>query len=265
MYSGFTIARKYILYWLSACNRKGHGVHSPFVYDFIKNVLNDKSEKIFFQSIEQQRKILQKNKSLISVEDFGAGSTIIKSNQRRVNAIAKSSLKSKKYAQLIFRIAAYYKTNCILELGTSFGITTAYLANSNKNVNVKTLEGSNAIATFAENNFASLQLNNIEIIKGDFNSTLPKYLALNPVINLAFIDGNHRKNPTLEYFYQIIQHTDESSIVIFDDIHWSAEMESAWEEIKIHPSVTLSIDLFFVGIVFFKKDFKVKQHFSIQF
>lgn len=265
MYSRFTIARKYIHYWLNSCNRKGHGVHSPFVYDFIKHVLRDKIEKPFFQEIELRRKKLLNNTSFIMVEDFGAGSAIISTNKRRVDAIAKSSLKSKKYAQLLYRIASYFKTDSILELGTSFGITTSYLAKSNNTVKIITMEGSQAIATIAQENFSSLQLKNIEIIEGDFNKTLPNYLADDPIIPLAFIDGNHRKEPTLNYFHQIIKHVNESTIIIFDDIHWSSEMESAWDAIKQHPSVTLTIDLFFIGMVFFKKDFKVKQHFSIQF
>jgi predicted O-methyltransferase YrrM len=265
LYSSFTIVRKYVQYWLTASNRKGHGVHSPFVYDFVKHVLNDSSGHPIYKEIEQLRKNLLKNKSIITVEDFGAGSTIIPTSKRRVDAIAKSSLKSKKYAQLLYRIASYFKTDFILELGTSLGITTSYLANSSNSVKVKTMEGSEVIATIARENFSSLKLNNIEVIVGDFNKTLPQYLTENPIIQLAFIDGNHRKEPTIHYFNQINQHINESTIIIFDDIHWSAEMESAWEEIKNHPSVTLSIDLFFIGLVFFKKDFKVKQHFSIQF
>ena len=266
MYSRFTIAKKYLHYWITAYNRKGHAVHSPFVYDFIINVLLDNNKRPYYQQIEQQRKSLLQNKSLISVEDFGAGSGMLKTNKRRINSIAKSSLKSKKYAQLLHRIAQYYKPKTILELGTSFGITTSYLAKSNeKTTKIITLEGDPEIAEIAQKTFSELQLNNIEISVGDFNHSLPKYLVSKPVINMVFIDGNHRRLPTLDYFNQILPHTDSSSIVIFDDIHWSSEMEAAWEEIKHHPSVTLSIDLFFIGLIFFRKDFKVKQHFNIQF
>lgn len=235
------------------------------MYDFITHVLLDKNERLAFQEIEQHRKLLLKNKSLILVEDFGAGSVVLKKKKRRIDQIAASSLKSKKYAQLLYRIAEYYQPESVIELGTSFGITTAYLAKSHEKIQIITFEGAPEVAAMAQKTFSDLQISNIELYVGDFNLRLPEYLESKPKINLAFMDGNHRRQPTLHYFNQIIQHTHSSSILIFDDIHWSAEMEAAWEEIKNHPSVTLSIDLFFIGLVFFRKDFKVKQHFTIQF
>ena len=265
MYSPFKIAKKYFQYRFYSSNGKGHGVHSPFVFDFIKNVLNDKKEKECYKEIESIRSFLLKNKSSIEVEDFGAGSGVIKSNTRRVDKIAASSLKPKKYAQLLHRIVNFYKPANIIELGTSFGITTAYLAKGNIESTVTSFEGSDSIADLAQKNFNELSINNIELIRGDFGKTLPVFFKKSPVIDFAFIDGNHRKIPTLDYFTQLLQFSGENTILVFDDIHWSAEMESAWEEIKIHSSVTLSIDLFFIGLVFFKKDFKVKQDFIIQF
>ena len=265
MYSYFILARKYISYWFTSSNNKGHGVHSPFVFDFITSILNDKKEQHAFIIIEQLRSQLYKKKSFIEVEDFGAGSGLIKSNKRRIDKIAKSSLKPKKYAQLLYRIVQYYKPKTIIELGTSFGLTTAYLAKANETATIFTFEGSKSIANISLQHFKKLALTNVNLILGEFSTTLPEFISNNPTIDFAFIDGNHRKKPTLDYFKQLLPLTNEKSIIIFDDIHWSPEMESAWNEIKQHPSVTLSIDLFFIGLVFFKNDFKVKQHFTIQF
>ena len=159
----------------------------------------------------------------------------------------------------------YYKPHHIIELGTSFGMTTAYLAEGNKSATVHTFEGSSAIAQIAQAHFESLSLGNIHSYQGDFDVLLPSFLEASSTIDLAFIDGNHREKPTLQYFKQLLAKSTDDTILIFDDIHWSAEMERAWAEIKAYPAVTLSIDLFFIGIVFVKKDFKVKQHFSIQF
>ena len=200
----------------------------------------------------------------IEVEDFGAGSTVLKTKTRSIKNIATSSLKPKKYSQLLFRIINYYQHKNIAELGTSFGITTCYLAIAD-NTTVTTLEGSKNIANIAQQNFKELGLKNVALIVGEFEKTLQPFLAQNRIIDLAFIDGNHRKLPTLHYFEQMLLHVNENSFLVFDDIHWSKEMEEAWEIIKNHKAVTLSIDLFFIGIVFFKKDFKVKQHFSIRF
>jgi len=264
VYSSYQLGKKFIKYYINASNSKGHGVHSPFVFEFIEKVLNDKTPYKVYGVIEAQRNLLLQNNTAIEVEDFGAGSATIKTNNRVVKAIASSSLKPKKYSQLLYRIISYYKKQSILELGTSLGITTAYLASA-QNTSVNTLEGSVNIANIAKQNFSALQLNNINVIVGDFNETLLPLLNTNCIIDVAFIDGNHRKTPTVSYFEQLLSNINEHSILVFDDIHWSIEMEQAWDIIKNHPAVTLSIDLFFIGIVFFKTDFKVKQHFAIRF
>jgi len=265
LFSKFQLAKKYLQYWFTASNGKGHGTHSPFVFDFIKNVLNDKSIYPVYQNIEQQRKKLLLNSTLIEVEDFGAGSSVIKTNQRIVKDIAASSLKAKKYAQLLYRMVKYYNPQTIVELGTSFGITSAYLAMANTQAVVYTCEGSSAIASIAKQNFENLHLKNIQITEGNFEKTVTPLLSTIREIHFSFIDGNHRKLPTLHYFSELLKYSTLNSIFIFDDIHWSHEMEAAWQEIKQHASVTLTIDLFFMGIVFINPDFKTKQHFTIRF
>lgn len=265
MYSRTELAKKYLSYLLHAHNGKGHGVHSPFVFDFIIHVLNDKKKPPEAKMIEQYRKELLANKNFIEVEDFGAGSALFNRKKRRISSIAGTSLKKPKYAQLLCRIAKYFHCQNILEMGTSLGTTTAYFAICNPDANIVTLEGSNSIAGIAENFFRIKNLKNIRLIRGDFKNTLPEFLNHNPKIDLAFIDGNHKKEPTLRYFNLLLEKNHEHSIFIFDDIHWSAGMEEAWETIHSDSRVTLSIDLFFLGIVFFKKEFMVKQDFTIRF
>ncbi len=265
MYSSFQLAKKYFHYYFHSKNGKGHGVHSPFVFDFIIHVLDDRKKYACYDIIESLRRSLLKNDTEIEIEDFGAGSAVIPFKNRKVKDIARSSLKKKKYAQLLFRIAKYFHSKNIVELGTSFGITTCYLASSNNNAKVITLEGSNNISKIALQNFNEATVDNIELIKGDFAKTISSVCEKFKTIDLLFIDGNHRKKSTLEYFQFFLKKSNENSIFIFDDIHWSKEMEEAWEEIKGHHSVTLTIDLFFIGLVFFSKDFKVKQDFPIRF
>ncbi len=265
MYSAFQLTKKYIHYYINASSAKGHGVHSPFVFDFIKNVLNDKNEYDCYERIEKQRKELLRNAKIITVEDFGAGSAVIKTNRRIVHKIAASSLKHPKYARLFYRVVKYYNPQNILELGTSFGITTSYLASGNQQATVYTLEGAGSIAAIAQEQFKSLELKNIKLLQGSFDKTLPALLASIKKIDLAFVDGNHRKQPTLEYFAQLLNVSTSSTMLIFDDIHWSTEMEQTWTEIQQHPAVTLTIDLFFIGLVFINPDFKIKQHFNIRF
>ncbi|MGN6196537.1 MAG: O-methyltransferase [Ginsengibacter sp.] len=265
MYSAFQLSKKYLHYLLTAQNGKGHGIHSPFVFDFIIHVLNDKKKYDCYSKIEQVRKELLKNNNTIEVEDFGAGSAVIPFKNRIVKDIAATSLKKKKYAQLLFRVAKYYDAKTIVELGTSFGISTSYLASANSDSQVFTFEGAKNIGKIAKENFESLQLKNIELIEGDFKKTLPLIENRIEKVDLLFVDGNHRKDPTLEYFNFFLSKARNNSIFIFDDIHWSKEMEEAWKQIQAHNSVTLSIDLFFIGLAFFSTDFKVKQHFTIRF
>lgn len=265
MYSAAQLAKKYFRYYINASNGKGHGVHSPFVFDFIKFVKNDTKKYNCYTEIEKLRKELLANRNFIDVEDFGAGSSVIKTNRRAVYKMAQSSLKPKRFAQLLFRIVQYYKPQTIIELGTSFGITSAYLAAGNPSATLYTMEGSSAVAEIASKNFNSLGLTNVKLVEGDFGKTLQPLLSSLNNIDLAFVDGNHKKEPTLKYFEQLLEKSGENSILIFDDIHWSREMEEAWAIIQQQEAVTLTIDLFFIGIVFLRKDFKVKQHFSIRF
>jgi len=265
LYSTFQLAKKYIRYYLTASNGKGHGVHSPFVFEFISKVLNDKKEYECYTPIEKQRQQLLNNMEVIEVEDFGAGSAVMKSNTRVIKNIAASSLKPRKFAQLLFRIVQYYQPATILELGTSLGITSSYLAKGNEQGKVFTCEGSSSIAAIAQKNFDQLQIKNIRLTRGDFAKTLQPLLNEMGKLDLAFIDGNHRKEPTLDYFTKLLHHAKPSTILIFDDIHWSEEMEAAWHQIQQHSSVTLTIDLFFIGLVFINPDFKIKQHFAIRF
>lgn len=265
IYSPWKMMGKYLRYFLHAANGKGHGIHSPFVFDFIIHVLNDRKHYPCYDAIEALRKSLLRDETWIEVKDFGAGSGVFSTNKRLVKKIASSSLKKKKYAQLLFRIAQYFDCHTIVELGTSFGITSLYFSHANKNATVYTLEGADTIADIARKNFAKSDAQNIELLVGDFSSSIPALDKKIESLDLIFIDGNHRKAPTLQYFEHFLRKAHPNSVFIFDDIHWSEEMEEAWKEIQNHESVRLTIDLFFIGIVFFKSEFKVKQHFSIRF
>ncbi len=266
MYSKIKLANKYMHYWFTAHNGKGHGMHSPFVFDFITQVLNDKRHFYAYDTIEAARKRLLSDDRRIVIDDFGAGSRIFQSNERLVRGIAQSSLKPKKYSQLLFRMVQYFQSGTIIELGTSLGITTAYLASGNAQAQVITLEGAATVANIAQENFGQLQINNIQQVLGNFDDTLPKVLAqLQQPVDMVFVDGNHRYAPTIAYFEQLLHHVHEYSVIVLDDIHWSSEMEQAWHEVQNHPQVSLTIDLFFIGLVFFRKEHKEKQHFTVRY
>ncbi len=265
MYSSFQLAKKYLRYYFTAGNSKGHGMHSPFVFELITKVFNDKQHYHAYSRVEGLRKKLLQDQTLLTVEDYGAGSVTGATKQRTVSSIAKNAAKPAKLGQLLFRMVQYYKPGIIVELGTSLGITTSYLSLAKPDARITTLEGAAAVAAAARHNFKNAELSNCTIIEGNFDHTLPAVVRGLSTVDLAFIDGNHRQEPTERYFRELLTKTNNDSILIFDDIHWSAQMEAAWKTIKNDPAVRCSIDLFFIGIVFFRSEFKEKQHFTIRF
>ncbi|HLO83024.1 MAG TPA: class I SAM-dependent methyltransferase [Chitinophagaceae bacterium] len=284
MYNTLQLGIKYINFLLTANNGRGHGMHSPFVYDLIRNVLMDKTYHEAYKKPEEYRKKLLNDDSVLEIEDMGAGSVSGTTKKRTVSEIAKTSVKHKRYSQLLYRLASYYKYGRILELGTSLGVTSSYLAQVPVLEELVTMEGADAVADIAEGELS--KYGKVRVVRGNFDqqvaggrlqvavsgeqeavsrTNLEKVVSDMPRIDLAFVDGNHRKEPTLRYFETIFPKTHEGSCIIFDDIHWSAEMEEAWEKIRKDERVKLSIDLFFIGIVFFRTEFREKQHFSIRY
>jgi predicted O-methyltransferase YrrM len=265
MYSPLQLAIKYFNYWITASNGKGHGMHSPFVFEFITKILNDRTAYTEYEKVEALRDQLLNDTTVLEVEDFGAGSVIDKKNKRSISSIAKNAAKPKKFGQLLFRMVKRYQPKTILELGTSLGITTSYLSLAKPDARLITMEGSKEIADVAKQNFNAIELKNVELIEGNFDNTLSFVVRDLSSVDFSFIDGNHQQEPTERYFKELLSKTNNDSILVFDDIHWSSEMEAVWETIKKNPAVTCSIDLFFIGIVFFRKEFKEKQHFVIRF
>ena len=264
MYSRRQLAQKYLHYYFTAANGKGHGVHSPFVFDFIIHVLNDGRRYPDYDVIEGLRRRMRRDESLLEVEDLGAGSAWKETRQRSVGDITRRAAKAPKLGQLLYRIARYYQPKVMLELGTSLGFSAAYLSSGGRGGKLWTVEGSGQIAGVARKNLAGLGLD-ADVIEGNFDAVLPGLLERIGPVDLAFVDGNHRREASLSYFEQLMGNVGEKALIIFDDIHWSAGMEEAWGAITRDPRVYLTIDLFFFGLVFLRDEFKVKQNFTIRF
>ncbi len=239
-------------------------MHSPFVFDFILHVLNNKKNYQAPLEVEQLRKKLLKDDTFLPVVELGAGSRA-GTGSKKVSAIAATALKNKKLAQVLYRLARHYQPARIVELGTSLGTTTAYLALAHPDAEVVTIEGNPSVRNKALEGFEALGLKNIRSLEGNFDDVLPPVLQQLETVDLGFIDGNHRYDPTIRYFEWLLKKTNTDSILVFDDIHWSPEMEAAWKYIQQHPSVQYTIDIFFLGFVFFRKDFRIPQDFTIRF
>lgn len=252
--------RRYLLFFLRSTNH--HGIHSPFVYDFVTKCLYTKQRPLKFSQFILNRKQLLSNKQAIKITDFGAGSKVLKNNFRKISDIAKVAGISEKRGKLLMKIVSYFSSESILEIGTSLGISTTALALGNPNSKVITLEGCKNTATVALDQFNQLALHNVTLLVNPFDLSLEK-VTNEKTYDLIYFDGNHTKEATLSYFERCLKTAHNESIFIFDDINWSKEMKIAWEQIKLHPLVTVTIDTFFWGIVFFRTE-QAKEHFTVR-
>lgn len=242
-----------------------HGIHSPFVYNLITNVIYNKTPFYVFEPLEKIRGEYLLSSNEITVEDHGAGSHASLLNRRKIKDIARYSLKSKKYAQLLFRLAEERKCESMLELGTSLGLTTLYLSYARPSSKITTIEGSEQIANIAEAAFKKLKHQNIELIKNRFDQALPEIHEKKKKFDLIFIDGHHEEKACLTYFKALLENnTSENTLMVIDDIHWSPGMLKAWQKIITNEKVTLTIDLFEMGLVYFFPR-NQKEHFTIRF
>jgi len=240
-----------------------HGIHSPFVFDLYNNVFTNPHPFYAFDNIESIRAKLLLSPQTIEVTDLGAGSKKMKSSRRKIAAITRFTSKKPVYGQVLFRLVNYFRPETVLELGTSVGISSMYLAAACSKTNVITVEGDKNIARVAQINFDKLQLKNIRLINQSFEQFFLTDFQSIKQIDLVFLDGNHRYKPTVDYFNYIKPKLHEESIVILDDIYWSKEMTKAWNELRNLPEVSVSIDIFEMGFLFFRSGQK-KEHFLLK-
>lgn len=261
------IARKYAWYYLNAKTK--HGVHSPFVYDLVTKVFEDKTVYEEYAKVEKLRQTLLTNRMVTEVEDFGAGGESGRVYERKISDIAARAAKPARWGKLLYRICSYFNVKEILEFGTSLGISTAYQAmgalKGQENIHFVSMEGSSNLVELAGMNLYDLGLKDkVTLVPGNFDVTLDGVLEGFDKLDYVFLDGNHRKEPTLRYFESLLPKSHNDTVFVFDDIHWSKDMEEAWEELKAHPAVTVSIDLFYIGLIFIRQE-QVEEHFLIRF
>jgi predicted O-methyltransferase YrrM len=221
-------------------------------------VIEERRPYYKYSLIEKVRKLLLKSDKTVLVEQVGTG----RSEKKKIADIVKKSCKPKAYAQVLFRLVNYYKAQDILELGTSFGLTTMYLAAPDSNSRVVTIEGCKEIAAYAQLSFERAGFKNIQLEVGNIDTCLPTILASFKKLDFLFLDANHRKEAVLNYFDQCLTKSHAKSVFVIDDIYWSKEMNEAWGEIKKRTEVRVTIDLFSYGIVLFdpklqKEDYRL--------
>lgn len=251
----------FLLFRAKANNR--HGIHSPFVYELYGEVLNTSKNYYCFGPIESLRAAYLIHKGRIPNIDYGAGAAESRSNEIAISTIANKSLQKPQSAALLFKMIDFFQSKTIIELGTSLGITTCYLAMANKKANVYSIEGNPHISAIAESCIKRLNIKNAKLLVGKIEDRLPELLTTLPTVDFVLFDANHQYKPTMAYFEQCLRKSNEFSVFVFDDIYWSNEMKAAWQAIIKHPAVTLSIDCYDFGLIFFRKG-RAKEHFMLK-
>jgi predicted O-methyltransferase YrrM len=259
MPSAFQI-KSFLTYWLDAVDE--HSLHSPFFFDFYTRIVKGKSSPTEFSSIEALRAKLLNTDQSVTITDLGAGSQKLNGSSRKISDIAAVSLSSQKFSSLYARIIRHFQCMTIVELGTSLGINALYLGSSAGRV--ATFEGSSEIVEFARSTFEFHGSKNIIIQEGNIDDSLPAFLRQSGKIDLAFMDANHRYEPTVRYAELLIRKSHLRTVIILDDIHHSSEMENAWHFLRKHSLVYGSADLYRCGILFFDPSLN-KQHVVLQF
>lgn len=256
----FFRARRFVTFLCRAKTR--YKVHSPYVFRYISEVIRPGSPRYLCAPVEELRQSLLKDKRIVQKTDFGSGGQ--GTHPIKLRCLTRSSSLPAYRAARLFHLAQFLQADRILELGTALGISAGYLGKSRPEARVVSLEGCPAQAALAREHMDALGLNNVEVVEGEFDQTLEQVLSGFEKLDLVFFDGNHRLEPTLKYFRQCLPLAHNDSVFVFDDIHHSPEMETAWKTIIAHPGVTTSIDLFYTGVVFFRKEL-TRQDFILRY
>ena len=242
--------QKYLMHWLRA-KRGGHGIHSPFVYRLCEEVIYSKEVFYDFEKLEQIRSELLEDKRSLCIKDLGAPSKTFKGHERRVCDIASRGISSAKQSQLLYKLINYLGCKTGIELGSSIGLNSLYLAGAMPKGRVYSLEGNASVLNIAKGLAAKTQTNHLFFVEGHFDQTLPTLLTKLDQVDFVYLDGNHTKEATLRYFELLLPKMTRDSVFVLDDIYWSPDMHRAWKEVCAHARVTLSLDLFYLGILFF--------------
>jgi predicted O-methyltransferase YrrM len=235
-------------------------LHSPFVYQFYLNVLEGGDDEQLLQ-IHHLRKELHSDNTLVKITDLGTGHDTSKT----ISAIESKVAVRKKYGRLLYRLVKYFKPHQILELGTSIGLSSSYMAMANEHANITSMEGAGSFIEIAKKNYVTLGIGNVTNLEGNFDVLLPEFLKNQTALGLVFFDGNHKKEATLRYFKLCLEKANAETIFVFDDIYWSKEMNEAWTEIKGNQQITLALDVFQFGICFFRKEKLAKEGFVLRY
>lgn len=252
---------QYLRFFYAA--RTKYDVHSPFIYQLLKDVIEDDRHYYIFDEVALLRQKLRRDKRRIKVKDYGAGSVVQHPSIRTVKDIAKYSAISPAVGQFLFRLVHFCQPGQLLELGSSLGISAAYQAAAVRRAKFITIEGDPTLAQIAAGHLQQLELSQVDVLTGAFAEQLPDALERLSSLDYLYLDGDHRAAASLRYFEQCLPYAHADSVFVIADIYWSREMQQAWQQMCKHDAVRLTVDLFDVGLLFFRKEQQEQAHYKL--
>ena len=249
--------KHFIKHFLTA-KRNGHGIHSPFAYKLCEEVFYNTLSFYDFEELNKIRQQLLEDEQVLEIQDLGAGSKTFSGNKRKIKNLVLNGTSNTKQSELLYKLINFLNCQNCIELGTSIGLNTLYLAKANKNAKVISIEGSKDLVEFASKLASKNKTENIQFMNANFDDVFSNLINNTKSLDFLYVDGNHRYEATLNYFNLALEKKNNNSVFVFDDIYWSKGMTKAWKQIQQHSSVTLSIDTFYFGLVFFREEIKEK-------
>lgn len=259
-----SLSLKYLRHWTVSGYRNGHGIHSPFLYDLVRNVLFNKAGTAVPEEILQWHRRLAHSKTYLEIHDQGAGSRITTAKRRKVSSLVKHASVTTRQGALLYRLCSWYRPGTVLEFGSGLGISTAYLAAGSVNTRIITVEGSPEKHACAVENFPDELSGRVDFVQGSFDDHFKMMLNRAGERTIIFIDGDHRYRSTIDKVMAFLNKELQETMIILDDIYWSADMERAWKECLMDERVALSLDLFHFGILI-RRPAISRQHIKVNF
>lgn len=242
--------RKSVLLYRSIRYRKGYGVHSPFVFNLITKVINERCSYYSFYDIELLRKQLLFREQEIVYPDRQQKGRV---RRRTIGEIVAREAIKPKHGALLFRLANYFKSKKILQLGPSMGLSTLYLTSYAPDLDCIALENVPEFATIARMAFEKEGKNPVDLRTGAYTELLPKALEDMESPDFIFFNTLYEQHNNVWLFNECMKHVHEDTVFVLEGIKASRKMRELWQDICARPDVTVTIDLYSMGIVFFNK------------
>lgn len=245
-------AWKFFRHQFNCRYKKGHGIHSPYLFDVVSRIIFNTGRVYCPDWVLEEHRRMKKDPSSAGEEG------------RTISSFARQASVSEKQGALLYRMVQWFKPEMMVELGTGMGISALYMASAAPGIPLHSIEGNTERAALAAQLVSRCQLGPVSIHWGEMEVRLEEIMPLVPGRFLAFVDGNHHFEPTVDYVRNLVGRAGEEAVIVMDDIYWSRDMYRAWREIISWPEVRVSVDLFHMGILLLRKDLN-KREIKIKF